>query len=98
MRRGVLGLAVPLHHLGGDMRARAERWDRQDRFLRERAASGAGTAPYTPNTVARMLEPFGGDGRQWPARCVADYYHLDRVTDGRPRPAGPVTGTAAARP
>lgn len=93
----VLGLAVPLHQLGGDMRARAERWDRQDRFLRERAASGAETAPYTPNTVARMLEPFGGGGgRQWPAGCVADYYHLDRVTDGRRVPRTP--SGAAARP
>lgn len=83
----VAGLAAPLYQLGGDMRARAERWDRQDRFLRERAASGARTAPYTPNTVSRMLEPFGGGGRhQWPARCVADYYHLDRVTDGRRAP------------
>ncbi|GGP95215.1 DUF6056 family protein [Streptomyces roseolilacinus] len=83
----VLGLAAPLHRLGGDMRVRAERWDQQDRFLRERAASGARTAPYTPNTVGRMLEPFGGGGKnQWPARCVADYYHLDRVTDGRRAP------------
>ncbi|MCP9989098.1 DUF6056 family protein [Streptomyces sudanensis] len=83
----VAGLAVPLHRLGGDMRDRAERWDRQDRFLRERAASGARTAPYTPNTVARMLEPFGAGGaRPWPARCVADYYRLDRVTDGRRAP------------
>ncbi|OEJ97600.1 DUF6056 family protein [Streptomyces thermolilacinus] len=79
----VAGLAVPLYDLGGDMRARAERWDRQDRSLRERAESGARTAPYTPNSVSRMLEPFGGGGkRQWPARCVADYYHLDQVTHG----------------
>ncbi|MFJ9795696.1 DUF6056 family protein [Streptomyces sp. NPDC101145] len=79
----VAGLAAPLYDLGGDMRARAERWDRQDRFLRERAESGAEAAPYTPNSVSRMLEPFGGGGkRQWPARCVADYYHLDRVTHG----------------
>ncbi|KAF0646390.1 DUF6056 family protein [Streptomyces fradiae] len=83
----VAGLAVPLYGLGGDMRARAERWDAQDRFLRERAASGARTAPYTPNSVSRMLEPFGAGGRnRWPADCVADYYRLDRVTDGRAAP------------
>ncbi|MFF8386282.1 DUF6056 family protein [Streptomyces kanasensis] len=83
----VLGLAVPLHHLGDDMRARAERWDRQDHYLREQAASGARTAPYTPNSVARMLEPFGAGGKKrWPAGCVADYYHLDRVTYGGPTP------------
>ncbi|WP_411573450.1 DUF6056 family protein [Streptomyces fradiae] len=80
----VAGLAVPLYDLGGDMRARAERWDRQDRFLRERSASGARTAPYTPNSVSRMLEPFSRGGTyQWPAECVADYYRLERVTDGR---------------
>ncbi|GAA4889194.1 DUF6056 family protein [Streptomyces coeruleoprunus] len=79
----VLGMAVPLHHLGDDMRARAQRWDRQDEWLRDRAASGARTAPYTPNSVSRMLEPFGDGGRRpWPARCVADYYHLDSVTRG----------------
>ncbi|CAL9334139.1 DUF6056 family protein [Streptomyces sp. enrichment culture] len=83
----VVGLAVPLYDLGGDMRARAERWDRQDRYLRERAASGARTAPYTPNSVSRMLEPFSRGGTyQWPAECVAAYYHLDQVTDGRRTP------------
>ncbi|WP_254711785.1 DUF6056 family protein [Streptomyces sp. TRM64462] len=79
----VAGLAVPLHQLGDDMRARAQRWDRQDQWLREQAAAGARTAPYTPNSVSRMLEPFGAGGkRPWPARCVADYYHLDKVTRG----------------
>ncbi|MCP9963568.1 DUF6056 family protein [Streptomyces somaliensis] len=103
----VLGLAVPLHHLGGDMRARAERWDRQDRFLRERAASGAGTAPYTPNTVARMLEPFGGDGRQWRRAAspttttwtASPTAGAPRGTgQGRRRPAPDAAGPAAGLP
>ncbi|WP_308295939.1 DUF6056 family protein [Streptomyces sp. ISL-96] len=77
----VLGLAVPLHHLGHDMRVRAYKWDRQDQYLRAQAAKGAKTAPYTPLSVAGTLEPFGGQGRNvWPAGCVADYYRLDKVT------------------
>ncbi|MGW7054293.1 DUF6056 family protein [Streptomyces sp. NPDC054887] len=77
----VCGLAVPLHDLGQDMRVRAQKWDRQDRFLRAEAAKGAASAPYTPLSVAGTLEPFGGKGRHtWPAGCVADYYGLDRVT------------------
>ncbi|GAA2937151.1 DUF6056 family protein [Streptomyces enissocaesilis] len=77
----VLGLAVPLHHLGQDMRVRAQKWDRQDQYLRAGAAKGAKVLPYTPLSVGGMLEPFGGKGRNvWPAGCVADYYHLDRVT------------------
>jgi hypothetical protein len=77
----VAGLAPPLHTLGGEMAARASRWDRQDAFLRAGAARGATVLPYTPNRVARMLEPFGDGGRRaWPARCVADHYGLDAVT------------------
>ncbi|ORT55982.1 DUF6056 family protein [Streptomyces sp. CB03238] len=79
----VLGLVAPLYHLGHDMKVRAQKWDRQDQWLREQAASGAKVAPYKPLSVGRMLEPFGDNGRRpWPARCVADYYHLDRVTHG----------------
>ncbi|MFF8289439.1 DUF6056 family protein [Streptomyces sp. NPDC016309] len=79
----VLGLAVPLYELGGDMRVRAQKWDRQDRWLRERAAAGARVLPYKPVSVSGMLEPFSANGtRAWPARCVADYYHLDKVTRG----------------
>ncbi|MFF4230523.1 DUF6056 family protein [Streptomyces sp. NPDC001820] len=77
----VMGLLAPLHHLGQDMQVRARQWDRQDQWLRERAARGAKVLPYKPLSVSGMLEPFGSDGRRiWPARCVADYYHLDRVT------------------
>ncbi|MET9432341.1 DUF6056 family protein [Streptomyces sp. NPDC003036] len=79
----VAGMAVPLYHLGHDMKVRAQKWDHQDRYLREQAASGARTAPYTPLSVGKMLEPFGDHGRKtWPANCVADYYHLDKVTYG----------------
>ncbi|WP_336320244.1 DUF6056 family protein [Streptomyces lavendofoliae] len=79
----VLGLAAPLYELGHDMRVRAQKWDRQDRWLRERAAEGAKVLPYKPVSVSGMLEPFSANGtRPWPARCVADYYHLDKVTRG----------------
>lgn len=75
------GLAVPLFRLGTEMQVRAERWDRQDRSLRDGAARGAQVLPYTPVSVSRMLEPFGGHGRRvWPAQCVAEYYHLEKVT------------------
>ncbi|MFD9220049.1 DUF6056 family protein [Streptomyces sp. NPDC060064] len=80
----VLGLVGPLNGLGDAMEVRAEKWDGQDRYLREQAADGAKVAPYTPVSVARMLEPFSNQGRRiWPAQCVADYYHLDKVTYGR---------------
>jgi hypothetical protein len=76
-----VGLAVPLFRLGTEMQVRAERWDRQDRSLRDGAARGAQVLPYTPVPVGRMLEPFGGHGRRaWPAQCVARYYHLEKVT------------------
>ncbi|MFK4687161.1 DUF6056 family protein [Streptomyces pristinaespiralis] len=76
----VLSLVGPLVDLGRDMQVRAERWDHQDRYLREGAARGARELPYTPTPVARMLEPFGQQGRKvWPAQCVADYYRLDKV-------------------
>ncbi|MDQ1006474.1 hypothetical protein QFZ82_000959 [Streptomyces sp. V4I23] len=77
----VLGLVAPLVSLGHDMQVRAERWDRQDRSLRAGAARGETQLPYTPVSVARMLEPFSNNGRRvWPAQCVADYYHLEKVT------------------
>lgn len=76
-----VGPAIALVRLDTNMAARAERWDRQDRWLRERAAAGAEVLPYKPVTVSGMLEPFSRQGRDpWPAGCVADYYHLDHVT------------------
>ncbi|MEU5716268.1 DUF6056 family protein [Streptomyces sp. NPDC020403] len=76
-----VGPAVSLSHLGSSMEARAQRWDHQDRWLRERSAAGAEVLPYKPVTVSGMLEPFGRQGRNpWPAGCVADYYRLERVT------------------
>ncbi|MFC8246194.1 DUF6056 family protein [Streptomyces chartreusis] len=77
----VLALFVPLHGLGEDMRVRAANWDQQDRNLREQAEHGATVAPYKPLAVSKMLEPFSNGGRRvWPAQCVADYYHLEKVT------------------
>lgn len=92
----VAGLAVPLHRLGGDMRDRAERWDRQDRFLRERAASGARTAPYTPNTVARMLEPFGAGAHARGRRAASPTTTAWTAspTAGAPRRPAPRSGPA----
>ncbi|MFF5565691.1 DUF6056 family protein [Streptomyces sp. NPDC012623] len=75
------GLAVPLGELGTDMGVRAARWDRQDRWLRDGAALGVRVLPYRPLSISGMGEPFGHHGhRVWPARCVADYYHLEKVT------------------
>ncbi|WP_328540437.1 DUF6056 family protein [Streptomyces sp. NBC_00344] len=81
-----LSLAGPLHTLGGHMHVRAERWDRQDRWLRARSAAGARVLPYKPLPVGRMLEPFGMKRGGWPAVCIADYYHVQRVTKGRHLP------------
>lgn len=78
-----VSLAVPLHTLGHQMHVRAERWDRQDHWLREQSAAGAEVLPYKPLHVGRMLEPFGTKPHGWPASCVADYYHVDRVTRGK---------------
>ncbi|MEU6060742.1 DUF6056 family protein [Streptomyces sp. NPDC047097] len=79
----VVGLALPLYELGGKMQVRAERWDRQDAVLRAGAAAGERVMPYTPTKVGSMLEPFAAGGKRiWPAQCVADYYHLDKVTRG----------------
>ncbi|MEV0493999.1 DUF6056 family protein [Streptomyces atratus] len=76
-----LTLAVPLGQLEGDMRARAVKWDRQDRWMRARAADGERVLPYKPLSVGGMVEPFRQHGRKvWPATCVADYYHLERIT------------------
>ncbi|MDF6023082.1 DUF6056 family protein [Streptomyces sp. JH34] len=80
-------LAFPLRALETDMRLRAEAWDRQDRLLRHQAAAGATVLPYTPLVVSKMSEPFGSRGkRPWPASCVATYYQVERVTDGRSVP------------
>ncbi|MEV6397467.1 DUF6056 family protein [Streptomyces sp. NPDC051907] len=77
----VAGLVSPLAELGDDMRVRAQKWDRQDRWLHAQSENGAKVLPYKPLSVAKMLEPFGGGGRKvWPAECVADYYNVDKVT------------------
>ncbi|MFJ8888378.1 DUF6056 family protein [Streptomyces sp. NPDC102402] len=77
-----LSAAVSLLDLDAEMRARAERWDAQDRRLREGAAAGAEVLPYERLVISQMLEPFGRDGAAyWPGGCVADYYRIDRVTD-----------------
>ncbi|MFE4651990.1 DUF6056 family protein [Streptomyces sp. NPDC056707] len=76
-----LALAVPLWRLEADMRVRAVKWDHQDRWLRARVAAGDRVLPYTPVSVSGMVEPFRQHGRRvWPAPCVADYYHLERIT------------------
>ncbi|ROQ68809.1 hypothetical protein EDD93_3291 [Streptomyces sp. 840.1] len=83
-----VGLAVPLAGLAHDMDVRARHWDRQDRWLREKAAAGAEVLPYVPASVGQMRDPFGNHGRSvWPAPCTAQYYHLKRITySTRPLP------------
>ncbi|WP_326755457.1 DUF6056 family protein [Streptomyces hirsutus] len=82
------GPAVALLDLDANMRARAEKWDAQDRRLREGASSGARVLPYERLAISQMREPFGRQGRfYWPGGCVADYYRIDRVTDAT-RPPG----------
>ncbi|MFF5563104.1 DUF6056 family protein [Streptomyces sp. NPDC012623] len=82
-----VALAVPLVRLGGEMRTRAHDWDRQDRWLRSRAALGARVLPYRPLPISGMGEPFADHGRkEWPAKCVARYYRIDRITDATRHP------------
>ncbi|MFE9235892.1 DUF6056 family protein [Streptomyces sp. NPDC007007] len=77
------GPAVALTDLDTALRARAEKWDAQDRRLREGAAAGERVLPYERLVISQMLEPFSKGGEQyWPGGCVADLYRLDRVTDG----------------
>ncbi|CAM5295746.1 DUF6056 family protein [Streptomyces atroolivaceus] len=82
------GPAVALLDLDANMRARAAKWDAQDRRLREGASAGAGVLPYERLVISQMLEPFSRQGRSyWPGGCVADYYRIERVTDAT-RPPG----------
>ncbi|MFJ8248836.1 DUF6056 family protein [Streptomyces sp. NPDC094466] len=75
------GPAVSLTDLDTAMRARAEKWDAQDRRLREGARAGKRVLPYERLVISNMLEPFSAGGRRyWPGGCVADLYGLDRVT------------------
>lgn len=61
------GLAIPLAHLEGEMEVRAQRWDRQDQWLRTHAAHGDQVLPYTPVSVSGLGEPFGQHGQKpWP--------------------------------
>ena len=77
-------LATSLRTLETDMRVRAEAWDSQDHLLRKQAAAGAQVLAYTPLVVSKMSEPFGNKGkRPWPASCVATYYQVEKITDGR---------------
>lgn len=83
----VVGLVGPLYDLSQDMHVRAQKWDRQDQWLRDRAEDGAKVLPYKPVSVSKMLEPFGDKGRKiWPAQCVADYYRVDRLTYSKQLP------------
>ncbi|MEW1686637.1 DUF6056 family protein [Streptomyces sp. NPDC091265] len=76
-----VALAVPLAGLEHDMSLRARHWDRQDRLLREEVRKGAHVLPYVPASVGEMRDPFGDHGRSlWPDICVAEYYHLTRIT------------------
>ncbi|WP_406349181.1 DUF6056 family protein [Streptomyces sp. NBC_00144] len=82
---GCVSLAGPLHTLGRHIHVRAEQWDRQDRWLRAQSAAGAKVLPYKPLHVGKMLEPFSTPGG-WPASCVAEYYHVQRVTKAKHLP------------
>ncbi|PVC99247.1 DUF6056 family protein [Streptomyces sp. CS014] len=78
-----VGPAIALTDLDAAMRSRAEKWDAQDRRLREGAAAGERVMPYERLVISQMLEPFSKGGEQyWPGGCVAELYGLDRVTDG----------------
>ncbi|WP_432148853.1 DUF6056 family protein [Streptomyces sp. bgisy029] len=77
------GPAVSLLNLDTTMRTKAEKWDAQDRRLRQGAADGEQVMPYRRLVVSGMLEPFSKAGTSyWPGGCVADFYGLERVTDG----------------
>ncbi|ALC27752.1 DUF6056 family protein [Streptomyces sp. CFMR 7] len=83
------GPAVSLTDLDTNMRARAEKWDAQDRQLRAGAADGERVLPYERLVISSMLEPFSrGGANYWPGGCVADFYGLERVTDATRQPSG----------
>ncbi|RST19493.1 hypothetical protein EF908_32130 [Streptomyces sp. WAC04770] len=83
------GPAVSLTDLDTNMRARAEKWDAQDRRLRAGAADGERVLPYERLVISSMLEPFSrGGANYWPGGCVADFYGLERVTDATRLPSG----------
>ncbi|MFE3476284.1 DUF6056 family protein [Streptomyces bacillaris] len=83
------GPAVSLLNLDTNMRARAEKWDAQDRRLRAGAADGERVLPYERLVISSMLEPFSrGGANYWPGGCVADFYGLERVTDATRVPSG----------
>ncbi|MBM7440269.1 DUF6056 family protein [Streptomyces sp. HB132] len=82
------GQAVTLLDLDADMRARAGKWDAQDRRMRAGASAGARVLPYERLVISQMLEPFSRrELSYWPGDCVADYYRIDRITDAD-RPPG----------
>ncbi|MEU4031964.1 DUF6056 family protein [Streptomyces anulatus] len=76
--------AASLHTLEAEMRVRAKAWDTQDHLLKKKAAGGATVLPYTPLVISKMSEPFGNKGKRvWPASCVATYYKVNKIIDGR---------------
>ncbi|MEU1486568.1 DUF6056 family protein [Streptomyces sp. NPDC005752] len=76
------GQAVTLLDLDANMRARAGKWDAQDRRMRTGASTGAQVLPYERLVISQMLEPFSRrEISYWPGGCVADYYRIDRITD-----------------
>ncbi|WP_329124768.1 DUF6056 family protein [Streptomyces sp. NBC_01465] len=77
-----VSLVAPLTHLGHQMHVRAEKFDRQDAWLREQAAEGKKVLPYTPTRISHMLEPFTMKSG-WPITGTAKWYKVDKLTHGK---------------
>ncbi|UWM49328.1 DUF6056 family protein [Streptomyces carpaticus] len=84
------GLLPEVRALTSETRARAAAWDAQDARIRAETAAGATTVGYQPLHIAGLTEPFmaknaAGD---WAARCVAGFYHVDRIEPLTPHRGG----------
>ncbi|MER5437230.1 DUF6056 family protein [Streptomyces sp. NPDC002790] len=82
-----VALTASLAGLGTTMQAHAQDWDRQDRWMRGLAATGAEVLPYKRLPQSRMTEPFRHGGRAtWPASCIATYYGVQRIEQAHELP------------
>jgi hypothetical protein len=75
-------LVSPLRTLDRVAAERAKQWDEQDAGLKAAAARGQSVVPYQQLRIGGLAEPFTlrTYSQDWAAACVAQYYHVDRLT------------------